>query len=331
MNQHKIVIAHRGACGYLPEHSMETKAMAYAMGADYIEQDVVLTKDDQLVVLHDHYLDQVSDVAEKFPDRKREDDRFYVIDFTWEEIQQLRITEAFTCNNDVQQAIYPNRFPLWKSEFRIHTLAQEIELIQGLNKSTGKNIGIYPEIKAPFFHQREGKDLSLCLLTLLKQYGYSSKSDSVFLQCFDPNELKRIQYTLFPALDMQLKQVQLIAETDWLECQQFLGEEIENYDFNWFYQAGAMQQVKQYADAISPYLLRLIDRERTTGRFNFHPIIKEAQQAGLEVHPFTFRVEELPEGINNFNALLDLFYKQAGVDGLFTDFPDQARQYLQQL
>lgn len=79
----KIVIAHRGASGYLPEHTLPAKAMAYAQGADYLEQDLVMTKDDQLVVLHDHYLDRVTDVAERFPDRARKDGRFYAIDFTW--------------------------------------------------------------------------------------------------------------------------------------------------------------------------------------------------------------------------------------------------------
>lgn len=79
----KMVIAHRGASGYLPEHTLPAKAMAYAQGADYLEQDLVMTKDDRLVVLHDHYLDRVTDVAQRFPQRARKDGRFYAIDFTW--------------------------------------------------------------------------------------------------------------------------------------------------------------------------------------------------------------------------------------------------------
>src|SRR5690606_18036274 len=82
-----LVIAHRGASGYLPEHTLEAKALAYAMKPDYIEQDVVMTKDDHLVVLHDHYLDRVTDVADKFPDRARADKRYYAIDFTLAEIK----------------------------------------------------------------------------------------------------------------------------------------------------------------------------------------------------------------------------------------------------
>ena len=85
----KIVIAHRGASGYLPEHTLAAKAMAHGMDVDYIEQDVVLTKDGVPVVLHDHYLDTVTDVAKQYPDRKRSDGRYYAIDFTLQEIKSL--------------------------------------------------------------------------------------------------------------------------------------------------------------------------------------------------------------------------------------------------
>ncbi|EIS17042.1 glycerophosphodiester phosphodiesterase, partial [Yersinia pestis] len=138
----KVVIAHRGASGYLPEHSLPAKAMAYAQGADYLEQDLVMTKDNELVVLHDHYLDRVTDVAERFPDRARKDGRYYAIDFTLPEIKSLKFTEGFDIDkNGKKVQSYPNRFPMGKSDFRVHTFQEEIEFIQGLNHSTGKNTG----------------------------------------------------------------------------------------------------------------------------------------------------------------------------------------------
>ena len=213
----KIVIAHRGASGYLPEHSLAAKAMAYGMGAHYIEQDVVMSKDDQLVVLHDIHLDRVTNVAEVFPGKKRADGRYYVIDFSWNEIRQLRMTERFRLANNTQAAVFPGRFPLWQSDFRVHRLADEIEMVQGLNKSTGKNVGIYPEIKSPQFHQSEGKDISRTLLMMLKQYGYQRKRDAVYVQCFDPREVRRIHDSLFAELNVELKLVQLIALTSWQE------------------------------------------------------------------------------------------------------------------
>lgn len=108
-NKEKIVIAHRGASGYLPEHTLESKALAFAMNADYLEQDLVMTKDNHLVVIHDHFLDGLTDIAQKFPDRKRKDGHYYVMDFTLDEIQQLNMTEGFKTENGKQVQIYPNR------------------------------------------------------------------------------------------------------------------------------------------------------------------------------------------------------------------------------
>lgn len=325
----KIVIAHRGASGYLPEHSMEAKAMAHAMNSDFIEQDVVMTKDDKLVVLHDHFLDGVTNVAATFPDRCREDGRFYVIDFTLKEIQSLQMTEAF---NTPEQAIYPQRFPLWQSNFQVHTLQQEIELIQGLNKSRGKNIGIYPEIKAPAFHRFEGKDISIALLETLKEYGYHKKSDAIFLQCFDPNELQRINNELFPQFDMQLNLVQLIAETSWLETNYYVDGEAFNYDYDWMLKKGAMETVSTYADAIGPWFAHIVDECSTDSNLVFSHLVNEAHQHNLQVHPYTFRRDEgeIPQYAKDFNALLDIFYIKADVDGLFTDFPDCAVSFLKQ-
>ena len=149
----KIVIAHRGARGYLPEHTLEAKAMAYAQGAHYIEQDLVMTRDDNLIVLHDITLDRTTDVDEKFPDRARSDGRYYAIDFTLEEIRTLNATEGFRTENGEKVQARSQRFPLGKGSFRVPTFQEEIEMIQGLNISTGRDVGIYPEIKQPAFHR----------------------------------------------------------------------------------------------------------------------------------------------------------------------------------
>ncbi|PKF61950.1 glycerophosphodiester phosphodiesterase [Psychromonas sp. psych-6C06] len=324
----KIVIAHRGASGYLPEHSMEAKAMAHAMNADFIEQDIVMSKDDQLLVLHDHFLDTVTNVATVFPDRARQDGRFYAIDFTLSEIQSLQMTEAFITQ---EKAVYPARFPLWKSDFKVHTFTQEIELIQGLNKSRGRNIGIYPEIKAPAFHRSEGKDISLAVIQTLKHYGYHQKSDAIFLQCFDPHELLRIKNELFIALDINLKLVQLIAETAWFETGHYIGGKKINYQYDWMYEMGAMQKISEYADAIGPWFPRIVDSRSTQQQLIFTQLVEQAHQYNLLVHPYTFRRDkgEIPDYANSFNDLLNIFYIKADVDGLFTDFPDLAVQFLQ--
>lgn len=326
----KIVIAHRGASGYLPEHSMEAKVMAHTMNTDFIEQDVVMTKDNRLVVLHDHFLDSVTNVATIFPQRARDDGRFYVIDFTLDEIRSLRMTEVFTAS---KQAVYPDRFPLWQSTFKVHTLEHEIELIQGLNKSTGKNIGIYPEIKSPAFHRFEGKDISLAILRILKHYGYDKKHHAVYLQCFDENELKRIKYELFQPLAMQLKLVQLIAETSWRETCTYIDGEAINYDYGWMFKPGAMEIISDYADAVGPWYAHVVSQHSTQEKVVFTHLVDEAHRYNLPVHPYTFRRDngEIPVYAKDFEELLDIFYVQADVDGVFTDFPDLAVEFLNRL
>ena len=106
-----------GASGYLPEHTLAAKAVAHVMGADFIEQDVVLTRDDHPIVLHDVHVDTVTDVATKYPGRARDDGRFYAIDFTLAEIRTLRVSERIDI--ETKKAVYPQRFPVGESAFRV--------------------------------------------------------------------------------------------------------------------------------------------------------------------------------------------------------------------
>jgi len=312
----KLVIAHRGASGYLPEHTIAAKAMAYAQGADYIEQDLVMTKDDQLVVLHDRYLDTVTDVASVFPGRNRDDGRFYVIDFTLDEIRQLSVSERFETADGIATPVFKDRFPLGKSSFRVHTLSEEIELIQGLNQSTGKSIGLYPEIKSPAFHREEGKDISSAVLDVLKQYDYDEQSDKIFLQCFDPYELQRIRQELMPARKMALPLIQLIGMSE---------------EYRSLLNADGMKQLATLVDGIGPSMFLLVDKESTTSNIKVTKLVDYAHDAGLKVHPYTFRREanQIPPFAKDYEDLLRIFFDEVGVDGVFTDFPDLTVNFLE--
>ena len=311
----KVVVAHRGASGYLPEHTLAAKAMAYAMGADYLEQDVVMTKDDQLIVIHDITLDRTTDVAEKFPGRARPDGEHYAVDFTLAEILSLNVTEGFTVEDGQKQSNYPQRFPVGKSIFKIHTLAQEIEFVQGLNQSTGRDVGIYPEIKSPAFHLAEGKDLGRAVLEVLKQYGYTSKSDKVFVQTFEFDELKRMHDELMPALGIDLKLVALLDGGD---------------DNEWMRSADGIREIAQYADGIGPEKSMLVDRDSTPGKLKISDLVTLAHANGMQVHPYTFRLDpgQVPEYASSFEQMLEIFYFDVGVDGVFTDFPDRVVEFL---
>jgi len=285
----KIIIAHRGASGYLPEHTLASKAMAYAMRPDFIEQDLVLSKDNVPIVIHDIHLESVTDVASKFSDRKRADGRFYVIDFTYAELLQLNVTERFDPKTD--KAIYKNRFPLRKSSFKLHSLQDEIELIQGLNKSTQNNIGIYPEIKNPKFHNKEGKDISKIVLKILSNYGYTNKNDNCILQCFDANELRRIREKLTSELFL----VQLIESKSTSE---------------------KLRDIAAYANGVGPWYKKI------TSEF-----VKKAHDLDLKVHAYTFRADNLDK-FESFDALLDYGFNTLELDGIFTDFPDKTMSFL---
>ena len=327
----KIIIAHRAASGYLPEHTLEAKALAFAQQADYLEQDLAMSKDGKLIVIHDHFLDGLTDVAKKFPNRKRADGRYYVIDFTWPELQTLEMTENFTVKDGKQVAVYPNRFPLWKSDFKLHTFEEEIEFIQGLEKSTGKKIGIYPEIKAPWFHHQNGKDIAKATLEVLKKYGYTKKSDMVYLQTFDYNELKRIKTELMPKMGMDLKLVQLIAYNDWHETEEKdKNGKWVNYDYDWMFKEGAMKEIAKYADGVGPGWYMLIDDKNSkVGNIVYTPMVKDIATTKMELHPYTVRKDALPEFFTDVNQMYDALLNKAGATGVFTDFPDLGVQFLE--
>ncbi len=329
----KVVVAHRGASGYLPEHTLAAKAMAYAQGADFLEQDVVMSKDDQLVVLHDRFLDRVTNVAEVFPERARDDGRYYAIDFTLDELRKLSFSEGFTVRDGEQVADYPERFPLGKSHFGLHTLSEEIEMIQGLNHSTGRDVGLYVEIKAPWFHQSEGKQASRAVLETLKHYGYVAQDDNAVVQVFDPNGLKRIHDTLQPELEMDLRLVQLMGETSWdMTFQPDAEGKLEPYDYDWMYQEGGMQRIATYADGIGPWKPMVIEDSSTRDDIKVTPMVEEAHAQGLIVMPYTFRLDEgrIPDWASDYDDMLRAFFVDARVDGVFTDYPDRAVQWLKQ-
>jgi len=297
-----IVIAHRGASGYLPEHTLAAKALAHGLGADYIEQDVVATRDSQLVVLHDLYLDDVTDVALKFPGRQRSDGRHYVIDFDLVELEELTVFERRA--SGTARAKYPERFPADAGLFRIATLAEELRLIGGLNQSTGRVAGIYPEIKDPGWHRRHGVDLSKLVLAELRAFGYSRADDAAFVQCFDAAELARLK----TELDCRLPLIQLV------------GPEPE-YDA--LLTPSGLRSLSAHAYGLGPHYSQLVTAEKGR-RPRRAELAQRAHDAGLRLHAYTFRRDDLPPFARTIEDLLELAFAEIGVDGVFSDHPDVA-------
>ncbi len=312
-----IVIAHRGASGYLPEHSLAAKAMAHAMGADFLEQDIVLSADGVPVVLHDIYLEDTTDVEQRFPDRARADGRYYAVDFQLSELRQLRLHERSTHDALGREvAVYPGRYPLQATPFTIPTLAEEIDLIAGLDRSTGRRTGLYIELKAPGMHQRAGFDMAAIVLAVLRDKDYADKPEQVYLQCFDAATLRRLRFEHKTALPL----IQLIGENSW-------GEDTDT-DYDQLRTPAGLALVAEYAEGIGPWFKQIYLGKDASGRAQLSELVAQAHAAGLLVHPYTLRRDELPQGVESFDELLDIIIRQAGVDGLFTDFPDTVRAYL---
>jgi glycerophosphoryl diester phosphodiesterase len=297
-----IVIAHRGASGYLPEHTLAAKALAYGLGADFLEQDVVATRDAALVVLHDLYLDDVSDVARRFPGRQRDDGRHYVVDFDLAELKTLTLFERRAPGTSA--AKYAARFPPGTGLFGIATLQEELSLVGGLNASMGRSVGVYTEIKEPAWHRRHGIDLAKLVLDELRRFGYSSPQDPAFVQCFDAAELERVK----GPLGSELRLIQLVGAT--AQHEELL-------------RPAGLRRVAGYAYGLGPQYSQLLE-EQGAQRPRTSPLARHAQGAGLRLHAYTFRRDELPAYARTLEELLELFLVDVGVDGVFCDHPDVA-------
>ena len=289
-----IVIGHRGASGYLPEHTLESAAMAHALDADYIEQDCVISRDGVPVVLHDLTLDDVTDVARIFPDRQRDDGHWHVCDFDLAELRTLALTERRSPGRAWKDR--GTRFPLESGSFRIGTLAEHLTLIQGLNASRGRKAGVYVEVKEPATHRAAGLDASLAVLKVLTEFGYDYADSPVFLQCFDRDEVIRIRTEIKSPLP-------LIWLLDKMPT------------------AADIKEATAFCDGLG-VRLQLVVSDSVMGAPVVTELVADAHKAGLQVHVWTLRTDALPEFAESAEQLLEWLTIVAGADGVFSDQPD---------
>ncbi len=311
------VAAHRGFCGYLPEHTLEGMAFAYAAGADYIEQDVVMTRDGVLVVLHDHTLETTTDVARVFPGRHRPDGSYYAIDFSFDEIRSLRVTERF--NASTGQPVFPGRFPVDSAiDFRVPTLREALALIQGLNQSTGQYRMPYVEVKEPAFFEREGKPIMQATIDMLTENGWNSPESGAILQCFDYEATRGAR-----AKGWKGELCMLVS----LDGQRLTDDRARQ---KWMLSPEGIREISRFATIYAPWFSLMAEPSEDGRGYRINDLCQQARSRGMKVHSWTHRRDAPLKGFADSRQVLDAAFKELKLDGLFSDFPGDVVDYLQQ-
>ena len=346
-----IVVAHRGASGYLPEETLEAYSLAIDLGADVIEPDLIATKDGVLIARHDPNLGYSTDVAShaEFAARKKTiqvdgetQTGWFASDFTLAEIKTLG-----AISTDAER---PQQY---NGAYKIVTFQEIIDLVKARTASTGRTIAVYPETKNPTYHRDIGLPLEDTLIAQIKAAGWNSKSAPIYVQSFEPSSLKYLKskgletrlIQLIDADDVNLKTGALTFAApydrpyDWLKAG-------DTRLFSAMVTPAGLTEIKAYADGIGPWKRYIITvkgaldasgnvtdingdgkiNEADTTSQPATPLIADAHKAGLFVHPYTFRNEQrrLASDYKGDPKNEYLAFYRLGVDGVFADFTDTA-------
>ena len=294
-----LIIGHRGAAGHRPEHTLAGYRLAAEMGADYIEPDLVSTKDGVLIARHENEIGSTTDAAARFPDRKRTKTvdgmpvtGWFSEDFTLAEVKSLRARERLDFRSHG-----------WDGQYEVPTFDEVIDLAQQLGKELGRPIGVYPETKHPTYFRTIGLPLEDRMLDVLGRHGWNTATAPVFIQSFETN-LREIR----PKTKIKLIQL--------LEGKIPTDEELRT--------------IKSYADGIGPNTRLVIPAKADGTLLPPTDLVARAHAVGLLVHVWTLRSE--PVFLSpSYHADPGAEYRQfrdLGVDGIFTDFADAAARAL---
>jgi glycerophosphoryl diester phosphodiesterase len=345
-----LVIGHRGTPGYLPDHTLEGYKKAIELGADFIEPDLVATKDGVLVARHEPNITATTDVSTRaeFAARKTKktvdgvvEEGWFASDFTLAEIKTLRAKQPLA-----------ERDASFNGQFQIPTLEEVLDLARTEGARVGRTVGVYPETKHPTYHAGLGLPLEDRLLAILAKYSYTTKASPVIVQSFEVANLKYLR------TKTQIRLVQLVDADDVKPdgTMSLVAPYDKPYDFAVakdprtfasLLTVEGLKEIKTYADGIGPWKPYLIPSKQVDANNDGKPddlngdgkiderdrvmmapteVVKNAHAAGLFVHAYTFRSEQFrlaSDFKGDPKEEYKLFYK-LGVDGVFTDFTDHA-------
>lgn len=316
-----LVIGHRGAPAYRPEHTLASYALAIDLGVDFIEPDLVSTKDGALIARHENEISGTTDVALKFPERKttktidgKTIEGYFTEDFTLAEIKTLRAKERLAFRNQG-----------WNGYYEIPTFEEVIDLAKRRSRETSRTIGVYPETKHPSYFRFIGLALEPPLVKALNAHGYVDAGAPVFIQSFEVQNLKDLHKLT------QVRLVQLMA-----------GERERPYDFiaagnrstyGDLMKPAGLIEIAGYAQGIGPFKRSIVPQGPDGTLRKPTSLVFDAHRAGLVVHPYTFRDEpEFLAADYRLDPVKEyLQFYELGVDGVFSDSGDtavRARQLL---
>lgn len=332
-----IIIAHRGAQFFYPEHTMEGYKKAIELGADYIEPDLVLTKDSMFVARHEPYISSTTDIADRpeFAHLKTtknidgiEITDWFVSDFTLQELKTLRARQS-----------WENRSHEYDDQFEIPTFEEIITLAKEHTTTSGNPVGIYPELKHPTFHKEIGLLMEDQFLNEIREAGYVSEESFIYVQCF---EVATLQY-LNTKTDVKLIQLIGAAGINKDGSLRFTkedgGYDPEGQPYDYIHKGNdqtyahfttdeGIKFIATYADGIGPwkpFVIPIINNKNLPiGILQSTDFVTLAHKYELEVHPYTFRNEDRKWMTNEDPASEYQLFFEAGVDGIFSDYSLEA-------
>ncbi len=322
-----LVVGHRGASGYRPEHTLASYELAIQLGADYVEPDLVSTKDGVLVARHENEISGTTDVAAhpEFADRRATKvidgvslTGWFTEDFTLAELKTLRAIERIPAVRQ-ENTLYDGRF-------EVPTLQEVIDLVKDARREYGREIGIYPETKHPTYFDGIGLSLEEPLTRTLKRNGLDRRSAKVFVQSFETSNLRELDRKLSVPI------VQLVAASGAPYDLVAAGDPRTYADL---ITPAGLAEIARYADGLGPDKGLVIPRNPDGSLGTPSALVANAHAADLDVHPWTFRNENtflpanLRKGTNpaDYGDALAEYeaFLATGIDGLFSDNPDTAR------
>ncbi|MCC6431949.1 MAG: glycerophosphodiester phosphodiesterase [Gemmatimonadaceae bacterium] len=303
-----IVIAHRGASGHRPEHTLASYALAVAMGADYIEPDLVATKDGVLVARHENEIGGTTDVATRFPARRVSKvvdgdtvTGWFVEDFTYAELSTLRARERLAFRSHA-----------YDGQFAIPTFDEVLSLADSAGRRRGRAVGVYPELKHPTYFASIGLPLEQRLLARLRAHGLDRQDAPVFVQSFEVAPLRLLRP------QTRLRLILLLSGDGAPYDQARAGDHRTGTALT---TPAGLREIAKYANGIGVNSRMLIGAAADAVPSS---LVRDAHAAGLAVHVWTLRPEaQFLAARYNGDPLAEVReFARLGVDGMFGDFPD---------